>query len=156
MVSGHTEGRTVNSKENTTLLPYTPDDGDDDRRAGCVEVAHRELDDDEIEAIRRGARDRIIEEGGDGFRWGRRTFGIPSTKLAGVLSREPQITEYAHEQVQGLDPGTRTVVFEERVELTSGDDGLLSIDIVTFEDSNRVETITVETLGGVTWAGSPR
>jgi len=153
---GTTGGREQNSGEKISPFPYVHDDGDDGddgRMAGTIEVAHRELEDDEIEAIRRRARDRIIEEGGDGFRWGRRTFGLPPIKLASVLSHEPR-TEYAHEQVQGLDPGTRTVVFEEEVELTSGDDGLLEISIET-EEADAVETITVNTLGGTTWAGHP-
>jgi len=154
MVSGHTEGRAENSEENTSLLPHTPDDGDDGRMAGTIEVAHRELEDDEIEAIRRNARDRIISEDDDGFRWGRCTFRLPVTKLAGVLSHEPR-TEYAYEKVDGmLDVGTRRVVFEEEVDLTSGDDGLLEISIET-EEADAVETITVNTHGGTTWTGHP-
>jgi len=45
-------------------------------------------------------------------------------------------------------------VFEERINLTSGD-GLLEISIETASDSNDVETITVNTLGGTTWVGHP-
>jgi len=147
-----------NSDEKISLLPYTPDDGDDGDGDGRmerigIEVAHCELSEEEVEAIQRNARDRIIEEAEEAYRWGRRTFHLPPMKLAGVLSREPR-TEYAHEQVQGLDVGTRRVVFEERINLTSGD-GLLEISIETASDSNDVETITVNTLGGTTWVGHP-
>jgi hypothetical protein len=141
-----------NSDENISLLPHVVSEDDDGRMAGGIEVSYRKLDDDEIEAIQRNARDRIIEEE---YRWGTKTYDIPVMKLAGTVC-EPQITEYAYEEEEGFHPGTRTVVFEEQVELTSGDDGLLSIDIVTFEDSNEVETITINTTGGPTWVGHRR
>jgi len=147
------DGQEENSEDNISLLRYTPDDGDDGRMAKGIEVGYRELTDDEIEAIQRSARDRII---GETYMWGTKTFDIPPMKLASVLSREPH-TEYAYEEVDGmLDVGTRTVVFQERVPLSSGDDALLEISIETVEDSNEVDTITVNTLGGATWTGHPQ
>lgn len=157
MAQGTTgDGREEHSDENISLLPYTHDDGDDVRMADVgIEVGYRELTEQEVAAVRCNARSRIIEEDDDGFRWGTKTFDLSLMKLAGVLSREPH-TEYAYEKVDGmLDVGTRTVVFQERVPLSSGDDALLEISIETVEDSNEVETITVNTLGGATWTGHP-
>jgi len=101
----------------------------------------RQLDDDEIVAVREKAREVISQRGSAVLDWGTKEFAVDTQTVSALLFRPPESFEHTYEDAVGV----RLLEFHGRIAVGDGDDeGLVTVRIETASESNEPEIILVD------------